>query len=170
MKVTDHYRSRGFSDSGIIRDFDDKQDMDDDSQELQAGDQTTGYSCTISSSTKNRASLAIQSFSVYSSKLESPMQVIFSPSEDAHPTKQAPGIVFALPPTKSIRSKKTAAKGTETNSTKPTDDRSYKTATERSGQSNFNDTHNNGDDAPLNSHTLEPQEGCVANNAQDADG
>ena len=199
VKVTGHYRSRGFSDSGVIDDSDDKQDTDDDSQEqhcvnkyyshespptfggctddrnqphhricVQAGDQTTRNSCTISSSSKNCASLAIKSSSADNSKLESPMQVIFSPSEDTHPMKQVSGIVFTLPPTKNIHSKETAAKGTDTNSTKPTNDRSCKTAIEHSGQSNFKDTRNNGDDAPANSHNLEPQEGCLASNAQDA--
>ena len=43
-----------------------------------------------------------------------------------------------------------------------------KTAVEYSGPSSFKDTCNNGNDAPVNSHTLEQQEGCLANNVQAA--
>ena len=140
VKITGHYRSRGFSDSGVIDDLDDKQDTDDDSQEQHCTDKC---------------------------KFESPMQVIFSPSEDAHSMKQASRIVFTIPPSKNIHSKQTAAKETDSNNTKPIDDCSCNTAIEHSGQSNFKGTRN--EDAPTNSHdTLEQQEGCLASNAHDA--
>ena len=124
MKVTDRYCIRGFSDSGVIDDLDDKQDTDDDSQELHCVNKYYSHESppTFGGCTDDR---------------NQPHHRIYAQAGDQ----------------------------TTRNSCIISSSTSYKTAIEHSGQSNFKDAHNNGNDAPVNSNTLEPQKGCLANNA-----